>query len=238
MNGSQVHTSLFSISKAWRHFCQILTVFKGLYTQSMLATSIFFQAAVRGDTSWADLQTHQPRVPQSDLEAVIDSTGVSGVNQGFGVADFHQGRRVNVLLLVRGGRGPPQHLGLLPVIKPVQVTGAPQVQLHFLQVFSPHHGAHPSVWREWRCGESVCHWRPAGAPQLATRSGYIGKVVVPWMVFADGRSSGDYLPVLWECSKGWAGYKYTQCGHKSLYHDTHWWGVNHSGTEAAQKWKI
>lgn len=40
---------------------------------------------------------------------------------------------------------------------------------------------------------------------------------MPWVVFADGLSSEDYLPVLWERREGWAGYKYTQRGHSSLY---------------------
>lgn len=41
--------------------------------------------------------------------------------------------------------------------------------------------------------------------------------MVPWMVFADGLSSEDYLPVLWGDRKGRTGYKYSQHRDGSVY---------------------
>lgn len=45
-----------------------------------------------------------------------------------------------------------------------------------------------------------------GTAQPAVPGGYIGNVTVPWVVFADGLSSEDHFPLLWEDMGG--GYKY------------------------------
>lgn len=43
---------------------------------------------------------------------------------------------------------------------------------------------------------------------------------MPWVVFADGLTSEDHFPVLWEDRKDREGYKYSNHGDGSVYTDT------------------
>lgn len=76
------------------------------------------------------------------LEAVVDTTRVSDSDQRFGVADFHQCRRVNVLLFVQHRDGLPQPFGVFSIIKLAWVIGLPQVDLNLRQIVPLPHGVH------------------------------------------------------------------------------------------------
>lgn len=102
------------------------------------------------------------------LEAVIDPMRISDIYQRFGVADFHQCRRMNVLVFFQHRVSLPQSFDLFFIIKLAWVIGLPQVDLHLCQsVPLPHvvHGARVTEAAGWN-------------PPLAAPLGYIGNVMV------------------------------------------------------------
>lgn len=54
---------------------------------------------------------------------------------------------------------------------------------------------------------------------------------MPWMVFADGLSSEDHFPVLWEDRKDRGGYKYSKHGDGFVYTETPHWECNRTYTD-------
>lgn len=92
------------------------------------------------------------------LEAVVDTSRVSDVNQRFGITNFHQRSRVNVVFFLQSGRGSPQRLRFLPIVIFLGVTGVSQVNFYFVWIVCFHHCVHPNMWRNQRAERA--EWRP------------------------------------------------------------------------------
>lgn len=155
------------------------------------------------------------------LEAVIDTTRVSDIYQGFGVADFHQCRRMNVLVFFQHRDSLPQPFSFFSIIKLTWVIGLPQVNLHLHQIIPLPHGVHAERVTEaaWLEPSTSCtlrlYWERYGEG----------------MVFTDGLSSQDYFPAL--CVRVYVCWWEEVVWDKNTlvsisgYTDTEWWEFKH-----------
>lgn len=145
------------------------------------------------------------------LQTVVDSSGVSGRNQRLRVTDFHQGRRVDVVVVVHRGLGPPQCLRFLPIVKSFRLTVIAQINLYLRHRVPCPPAVHPNMWRKhnpkrermreqgvclWCVCPTVGHLYSAALCWQGTLRLYWDHTVL-WLAFADGVWSQDRFPVLW-----------------------------------------
>ena len=76
---------------------------------------------------------------QKHLKTLVDPSRVPGVDQGPGVADLHQVRRVDVVFVLQRLRGPPERpASLLKILLGARLRAA-QIDLHLVRILPSHH---------------------------------------------------------------------------------------------------